>query len=110
MVVTEATPGYEPGELYQLTAGWRQMAGHKIYCFNASDLTSHRINPIDRVRRAPEEMKAQLAEKLADLVILNGELHILVKMAGDSHRKWPVIFCSRCPTFSFNLAACQVLL
>lgn len=73
MVVTEATPGYEPGELYKLTAGWRKMAGHKIYCFNASDLTSHRINPIDRVRRAPEEMKAQLAEKLADLIILNGE-------------------------------------
>jgi len=73
MVVTEATPGYEPGELYKLTAGWRRMAGHKIYCFNASDLTSHRINPIDRVRRAPEEMKAQLAEKLADLIILNGE-------------------------------------
>jgi len=73
MVVTEATPGYEPGELYKLTAGWRKMAGHQIYCFNASDLTSHRINPIDRVRRAPEEMKAQLAEKLADLIILNGE-------------------------------------
>ncbi len=73
MVVTEATPGYEAGELYKLTSGWRKMAGHKIYCFNASDLTSHRINPIDRVRRAPEEMKALLAEKLADLVILNGE-------------------------------------
>jgi len=73
MVVTEATPGYETGELYKLTAGWRKMAGHKIYCFNASDMTSHRINPIDRVRRAPEELKAQLAEKLADLVILNGE-------------------------------------
>jgi len=73
MVVTEATPGYETGELYNLTAGWRKMAGHKIYCFNASDMTSHRINPIDRVRRAPEEQKAQLAEKLADLVILNGE-------------------------------------
>src|SRR5579875_3610652 len=73
MVVTEATPGYETGELYNLTAGWRKMAGHKIYCFNASDMTSHRINPIDRVRRAPEEQKAQLAEKLADLIILNGE-------------------------------------
>jgi len=73
MVVTEATPGYETGELYKLTAGWRKMAGHKIYCFNASDMTSHRINPIDRVRRTPEELKAQLAEKLADLVILNGE-------------------------------------
>lgn len=73
MVVTEATPGYEAGELYKLTSGWRKMAGHRIYCFNASDMTSHRINPIDRVRRAPPELKAQLAEKLADLVILNGE-------------------------------------
>lgn len=73
MVVTEATPGFETGELYKLTSGWRRMAGHKVYCFNASDLTSHRINPIDRVRRAPEELKAFLAEKLADLVILNGE-------------------------------------
>lgn len=73
MVVTEATPGYEVGELYKLTAGWRRLAGHEIYCFNPSDMTSHRINPIDRVRRAPDEMKAQLAEKLADLVILNGE-------------------------------------
>ncbi|MBZ0185897.1 MAG: type IV secretory system conjugative DNA transfer family protein, partial [Candidatus Obscuribacterales bacterium] len=73
MVVTEATPGYEAGELYKLTSGWRKMAGHQIYCFNASDLTSHRINPIDRIRRAPEELKSQLAEKLADLVILNGE-------------------------------------
>lgn len=73
MVVTEATPGYEAGELYKLTSGWRKLAGHKIYCFNASDMTSHRINPIDRVRRAPDELKAQLAEKLADLIILNGE-------------------------------------
>jgi type IV secretion system protein VirD4 len=73
MVVTEATPGYEAGELYQLTSGWRQMAGHKIYCFNSSDMTSHRINPIDRVRRAPEELKASLSEKLSDLVVLNGE-------------------------------------
>ena len=73
MIVTEATPGYETGELYKLTSGWRKMAGHQIYCFNPSDLTSNRINPIDRIRRAPEELKAQLAEKLADLVIMNGE-------------------------------------
>ena len=73
MIVTEATPGYEAGELYKLTSGWRKMAGHQIYCFNPSDLTSNRINPIDRIRRAPEELKAQLAEKLADLVIMNGE-------------------------------------
>jgi type IV secretory pathway TraG/TraD family ATPase VirD4 len=73
MIVTEATPGYEDGELYKLTSGWRKMAGHQIYCFNPSDMTSHRINPIDRVRRAPEEEKANLAEKLADLIIMNGE-------------------------------------
>lgn len=73
MIVTEATPGYEPGELYKLTSGWRKMAGNSIYCFNPSDLTSNRINPIDRIRRAPEEEKASLAEKLADLVIMNGE-------------------------------------
>ncbi|MDR3613051.1 MAG: type IV secretory system conjugative DNA transfer family protein [Candidatus Obscuribacterales bacterium] len=73
MIVTEATPGYEAGELYKLTSGWRKMAGHQIYCFNPSDLTSNRINPIDRVRQAPEEEKANLAEKLADLIIMNGE-------------------------------------
>jgi type IV secretory pathway TraG/TraD family ATPase VirD4 len=73
MIVTEATPGYEAGELYKLTSGWRKMAGHQIYCFNPSDLTSNRINPIDRVRQAPEEEKASLAEKLADLIIMNGE-------------------------------------
>src|SRR5579885_1471064 len=73
MIVTEATPGYEAGELYKLTSGWRKMAGHHIYCFNPSDMTSHRINPIDRVRWAAEEDKANLAEKLADLVIMNGE-------------------------------------
>jgi len=73
MIVTEATPGYESGELYRLTSGWRKLAGHTIYCFNPSDMTSHRINPIDRVRRAPEELKANLAEKLADLIIMNGE-------------------------------------
>jgi type IV secretory pathway TraG/TraD family ATPase VirD4 len=36
-------------------------------------MSSHRINPIDRIRHAPEELKAALAEKLADLVIMNGE-------------------------------------
>ncbi len=73
MIVTEATPGDEAGELYSLTAGWRKMAGHKIYCFSPSDMSSHRINPIDRIRRAREHLKTQLAEKLADLVIMNGE-------------------------------------
>lgn len=49
------------------------MAGHKVYCFNPSDMSSCRINPIDRIRYAPEEEKASVAEKLADLVIMNGE-------------------------------------
>jgi type IV secretion system protein VirD4 len=73
MIVTEATPGYEPGELYTLTSGWRKIAGHEVYCFNPADLTSNRINPIDRIRRAPDWMKTELAEKLADLIIMNGE-------------------------------------
>lgn len=73
MIVTEATPGNEAGELYQLTSGWRKMAGHKVYCFNPSDMSSTRINPIDRVRNAPEEKKSSMAESLADLVIMNGE-------------------------------------
>lgn len=73
MIVTEATPGYEAGELYKLTSGWRKMAGHQIYSFNPSDMTSNRINPIDAVRFARQEEKASVAEKLADLVIMNGE-------------------------------------
>lgn len=73
MIVTEATPGYEPGELYKLTSGWRKLAGHQVYCFNPSDMTANRLNPIDRIRKAPQEQKASLAERLAELVILNGE-------------------------------------
>jgi type IV secretory pathway TraG/TraD family ATPase VirD4 len=73
MIVTEATPGYEAGELYSLTSGWRKLAGHQIYCFNPSDMSSHRINPIDRIRFAPEELKSSRAESLADLIIMNGQ-------------------------------------
>ena len=73
MIITEATPGYEAGELYSLTSGWRKLAGHQIYCFNPSDMSSHRINPIDRVRHAADHQKASAAEKLAELVIMNGE-------------------------------------
>ena len=73
MIVTEATPGYEAGELYSLTSGWRDMAGHQIYSFNPADMSSTRINPVDRVRLAPLHKKAEAAESLADLVIMNGE-------------------------------------
>ncbi len=73
MVVTEATPGFEAGELYSLTAGWRKKAGHEVFCFNPSDMSSHRINPIDRVRHAPAAQKTARAEALAELIIMNGE-------------------------------------
>lgn len=73
MIVTEATPGFEDGELYKLTSGWRKLAGHQIYCFNPSDMSSHRINPIDRIRHAREELKSSRAESLADLIITNGQ-------------------------------------
>lgn len=73
MIVTEATPGFEDGELYKLTSGWRKLAGHQIYCFNPSDMSSHRINPIDRIRHAREELKSARAESLADLIITNGQ-------------------------------------
>ncbi len=72
MIVTEATPGYEPGELYTLTSGWRKQAGHRIYSFNPADMSSTRINPVDRVRMAPQLEKAREAEKIADLIIMNG--------------------------------------
>lgn len=72
MIVTEATPGYEQGELYTLTSGWRKQAGHRIYSFNPADMSSTRINPVDRVRMAPQLEKAKEAEKLADLIIMNG--------------------------------------
>lgn len=73
MIITEATPDYGPGELYTLTSGWRKNAGHRVFSFNPSVMSSTRINPIDRVRNAPEEYKAREAERLADLVITNGE-------------------------------------
>jgi type IV secretion system protein VirD4 len=71
MLVTEATPGLEQGELYQLTSGWRKQAGHEIYSFNPADMTSTRINPIDKVRWAKPEDTASEAEKLAELIIRN---------------------------------------
>ena len=73
MIITEATPDYGPGELYTLTSGWRKNAGHEVLSFNPSVMSSTRINPIDRVRNAPQEYKAREAERLADLVITNGE-------------------------------------
>jgi len=73
MIITEATPDYGPGELYKLTAGWRKHAGHQVFSFNPSVMSSVRLNPIDRVRNAPREFKALEAARLAELLVLNGE-------------------------------------
>ncbi len=65
-IVTEATAGSEPPDLYNKTAGWRQQQGSQnIYYFNPDDLRSDRINPIDMVRGYGD------AQALAQLVIEN---------------------------------------
>lgn len=49
-IVTEATGSKGRADLYQKTAGYRAAHGHAIYCFNPDNLSSDRINPLDRVR------------------------------------------------------------
>lgn len=65
-IVTEATAGSEPPDLYSKTAGYRWLAGkQRIYYFNPDDLRSDRINPIDAVHSYAK------AQELAQLVIEN---------------------------------------
>ncbi len=65
-IVTEATAGSEPPDLYSKTAGYRFLAGNQhIYYFNPDDLRSDRINPIDAVTSYAK------AQQLAQLVIEN---------------------------------------
>jgi type IV secretory pathway TraG/TraD family ATPase VirD4 len=65
-IVTEATAGNEPPDLYSKTAGWRYFQGHqRIYYFNPDDLHSDRINPIDIVKGYAD------AQALAQLIIEN---------------------------------------
>lgn len=49
-IVTEATGSKGRADLYQKTAGYRAAHGHAIFCFNPDNLSSDRINPLDRVR------------------------------------------------------------
>jgi type IV secretory pathway TraG/TraD family ATPase VirD4 len=73
-IVTEATAGLsekERPDLYVKTAGWRHHNGSAIYYFNPSDLSSTRINPLDKVRASRPDEVAFHAEDLAQLVILN---------------------------------------
>lgn len=65
-IVTEATAGAEPPDLYSKTAGYRWLAGKQhIYYFNPDDLRSDRINPIDAVTSYAK------AQQLAQLIIEN---------------------------------------
>lgn len=66
VIVTEATAGAEPPDLYSKTAGYRGMFGkNRIYYFNPDDLHSDRINPLDVVNSYAR------AQELAQLVIEN---------------------------------------
>jgi type IV secretion system protein VirD4 len=65
-IVTEATAGSEPPDLYTKTAGWRQQqGGQHIYYFNPDDLRSNQINPLDQVE------SIDTAQHLAGLIIRN---------------------------------------
>jgi type IV secretion system protein VirD4 len=65
-IVTEATAGQEPPDLYWKTCFYRWARGHQhIYYFNPDDLTSDRINPLDQVKSVSD------AVSIADLIIKN---------------------------------------
>ncbi len=65
-IVTEATAGNEPPDLYAKTSGYRSLAGRqKIYYFNPDDLASDCINPVDAVKSYAD------AQNLAKLIVEN---------------------------------------
>lgn len=65
-IVTEATAGNEPPDLFQKTAGCRQVLGpQSIYYFNPDDMRSNRINPIDSVKTYAQ------AQSISQLIIDN---------------------------------------
>ena len=65
-IVTEATAGNEPPDLYAKTSGYRAMAGgQKIFYFNPDDMSSDCINPIDSVKSYDD------AQNLAKLIVEN---------------------------------------
>jgi type IV secretion system protein VirD4 len=64
-IVTEATAGDEPPDVYHKTAGFRKAMGHKIYTFNPDVMTSHRINPVDQVKTVED------AQVLVNLIVEN---------------------------------------
>jgi type IV secretion system protein VirD4 len=64
-LITEATAGNEPPDVYHKSAGWRHKQGHEIYYFNPDDMTSVRINPVDQVTSVDK------AQHIANLIVEN---------------------------------------
>jgi type IV secretion system protein VirD4 len=64
-IVTEASPGRTTPVLYKNTAGWRNLAGHKVIYFNPDDPRSMRVNPVDLVKTFDD------AQLLANLIVAN---------------------------------------
>jgi type IV secretory pathway TraG/TraD family ATPase VirD4 len=66
MIITEATPGNQPPDVYSTTATWRaRMGQQKIFYFNPDDLHSNQINPLDQVTTFEK------AQDLASLIMDN---------------------------------------
>ena len=70
-IVTEATAGSEPPDLYTKTAGYRARAGHKIYYFNPDDPASVCINPLDQIDVSNPVKAVEKAIDVVDLIIRN---------------------------------------
>jgi len=65
-IVTEATAGTEPPDLYGKTSGYRHLVGRQqVYYFNPDDLRSDRINPLDAVHTYAQ------AQSMAQLIVDN---------------------------------------
>lgn len=70
-IVTEATAGSEPPDLYQKTAGYRARAGHNVYYFNPDDGASVCINPLDQIDVSNSTKAVEKAIDVVDLIIRN---------------------------------------
>ena len=70
-IVTEATAGSEPPDLYFKTAGYRASLGHKIYYFNPDDLASVCINPLDQIDVSDPVKAVEKAMDIVDLIMRN---------------------------------------
>ncbi len=74
MIVTEATNNEEEqADIFNKTAGFRRDMGHEIHWFNPTLANSTRINPLDSITDAIPDKRLLEAQKLAHLIIQNGQ-------------------------------------